>query len=147
MSALSNGSLKKSEKRDGPSIDDIGSSKGIAIGRGYEDHVAAKTIAQEYAPPVAMSLPEAVPSEEQLDQFIENSALPTESKEATRATLHDKLIVELQKGEQANALAVKEQVTDITANLPDIRIYLRSFIANYAGIPKTIRILTQKLLD
>lgn len=147
MSALSNGSLKKSEKIDGPSIDDIGSSKGIAIGRGYEDHVAAKTIQQEYAPSVAMSLPEAVPSEEQLDLFIENSALPAESKEAAKATLHDKLLAELQKGEEANALVVKEQLTDITTSLPGIRIYLRSFIANYAGIPKTIRILTQKLLD
>lgn len=147
MSALSNGSMKKSEKRESPSIYDIGSSTGIFIGRGYEDQVAAKTIQQEYAPQVAMSLPENAPSMEQLDQFIENSSLPQESKEATKVTLHEKLLAELQKGEQASVQAVKQQLTDITATLPDIRIYLRSFIENYAGVSKTIRILTHKLLD
>jgi hypothetical protein len=147
MSALSNGPVKKSEKRDSPSIYDIGSSNGIAIGRGYEDQVAAKAIQQEYVPPVAMSLPEAALSMEQLDQFIEASSLTEEGKVATKAMLHDKLLTELQNGEQANVLVIKEQLTDITTRLPGIRLHLRSFIENYEGVSKTIRILTNKLLD
>ena len=147
MSALNSSPMKKSEKRDSPSIYDIGSSKGIAIGRGYEDQVAAKTIPQEYVPPVAMSLPETCTSTEQLDEYIENSSLTEESKEATKATLHDKLLAELRKGEQADSKVVKQQLTDITTSLPGIRVHLRSFIENYAGISKTIRILSHKLLD
>jgi hypothetical protein len=147
MSALNNGAMKKSEKRDVPSIYDIGSSKGIVIGRGYEDQVVGKTIQQEYALPAAMSLPEAAPSMEQLDQFIEASSLTEEGKEATKTILHDKLLSELQNGEEANVLVVKEQLTDLTTRLPGIRGYLRSFIENYEGVSKTIRILTNKLLN
>lgn len=147
MSALGNGPMKKSEKSIGPSIDDIGSSNGIAVGRGYEDRVAAKTAQQEYAPPIAMSLLEVAPSMEQLDQFIENSPLPDEGKEATRASLHNKLLLELEKGDGANAAAVKDHLMEITCNLPDIRDSLRSFIENYAGLSKTIRLVSYKLLD
>jgi hypothetical protein len=139
--------MKKSEKRDAPSIYDIGSSKGIVIGRGYEDQVASQTVQQEYAPPLAISLTGATPSMEQLDQFIEESSLTEESKEVTKTILHDKLLTELQNGDQANVLVIKEQLTDITTILPGIRTYLRSFIENYEGVSKTIRILTNKLLD
>lgn len=148
MSALSNGPMKKNEKRDGPSIYDIGSASGIAIGRGYEDQVAAQMPPpQEYMPPVAMSLPETCTSMEQLDEYIDSSSLTEEDKKATKATLREELLAELQKGEEANVLIVKQQLTDITTNLPGIRVYLRSFIDNYAETSKTIRILSHKLLD
>ena len=147
MSALSSSPMKKSEKKDGPSIYDIGSASGIAVGRGYEDQVAAQAPPQEYIPPVAMSLPETCTSMEQLDEYIDNSSLTEEDKKATKATLHEELLAELQKGDQANVLIVKQQLTDITTSLPGIRVYLRSFIDNYAGTSKTIRILSHKLLD
>ena len=148
MSALGNGSMKKSEKKNTPSIYDIGSATGIVIGRGYEDQVAAQTTQQMYLPaPMAMSVPEDTASMEELDQFIEESSLTEKDKEATRAILHDELLIELQNGEQANVMVVKRQLTEITTNLPGIRIYLRSFIENYAGVSKTIRLLTRGLLE
>jgi hypothetical protein len=142
MSALTNGAMKKNDKLDVPTIYDIGSSKGIVIGRGYEDQVASKAVQQEYPLPMTTT-----PSMEQLDQFIEESSLTAEGKAATKTILHDKLLAELQNGEQANVVVIKEQLTDITSRLPGIRVYLRSFIENYEGISKTIRILTNKLLD
>lgn len=147
MSALNGSPMKKSEKRMGPSIEDIGSNNGIAVGRGYEDRIATQAVQAECETPVAMALPMAAPSMEQLSQFIDNSALPEESKEATKSTLQDKLVTELQKGNEANVAVVKAQVTEITERLPDIRYQLRSFIENYAGISKTIRLVTHKLLD
>jgi hypothetical protein len=149
MSDLTNGSMKKGDKKQGPSIYDIEQGSGISIGVGWEDQVTTKVAQQQYnAAPTAMSLPEQAPaSMERLDEMIDNSSLTTESKLAMKRTLHDHLIVELKKGDQANVLMVKEQLAVITNDLPDLRIHLRSFIENQEGVSKVIRLLSNKLLD
>ncbi|MCB8945309.1 MAG: hypothetical protein H6658_16300 [Ardenticatenaceae bacterium] len=143
MSALSNGSMKKGEKRE--NFSEIGSV--IYSGRGYEAQVTAKTLTQEYVQqPAAMSLSENAPSMEELDQFIDSSSIPEEAKKETKATLHQGLLVELNKGEQASVATVKEQLVMITDSLPTIREKLRCFIENHEGISKTVRFVTHKML-
>ena len=147
MSALSNGSMKYGEKQE--TFSDIGA--GIVSGRGFEVQVEAKKINQQtYLQPVAMSLSEEITSMEELDTFIENSSLSVESKEAAKTILHEKLLSELEKGEEASVTVVKTQLEEfikLTHTLPDMRHDLRTFIENYTGVSKTIRLMTHKLLD
>ena len=139
MSDLSNGSMKK------VIIEELGT--GIAIGRGYGAQVTAKAVQQDYAQPAAMSLPQAASSMAELDAFITNSSISDETKQYAREALHGKLVGELDKGESANVAVVKELLEVITGGVPDIRDHLRSFIDNYDGVSKTIRLVTNKLLD
>ena len=119
MSTLSNGSMKKGERRE--TFSDIGA--GIVQGRGFETQVTVKASQQTYVPSTAMSLSEGAASMEELDSFIENSTLPIESKEAAKAILHENLLSELAKGEEASVAVVKmqlEELMKITHTLPDM---------------------------
>jgi hypothetical protein len=150
MSANSNfdSPLKKGERKNGLTIEEITTPTPIAVGRGYEDQVATKSAALESEPAaMAMVIVEESPTMEKLAQIIDESPLPPKAKSEAHETLSNGLVKELEKGEQANSLIIKKQLDQITAVFPDIRSSLRLFIENYVGVSKTIKILTHKLLD